>query len=220
MKKSKIKLLTATACLALVGTASAAWVYAGSATESANIGVKVASYASAGEITVAGADNYYLFLDYGSVTFKQKEEGTDLVATHDIGNLTDTGTTYTYTVKLNGILGVSVKFSDSTINNDYVLGSESDYSDFYRISKAITWTSGQAITLPSLEWDTASNALHSDETWGDTIICEHDTSSSETRYKSLIQRLNGTGVDSDWNQNEDVDVGDLITITFTATVNS
>ena len=54
MKNSKIKLLTATACLALVGTASAAWVYSGTATESANIGVKVASYADAGSIDVSG----------------------------------------------------------------------------------------------------------------------------------------------------------------------
>ena len=84
MKKSKIKMLTASACLALIGTASAAWVYAGTATESANIGVKVASYASAGTITVTGADNLYLYLDKGSVSFKQKETGTDLVATHTV----------------------------------------------------------------------------------------------------------------------------------------
>ena len=107
MKKSKIKMLTAAACLALVGTASAAWVYAGTATESANIGVKVAAYASAGKITVEGADNYYLYLDKGSVAFKQKVEGTDLIATHDTSEFDATTTsakttTLTYTITLTG----------------------------------------------------------------------------------------------------------------------
>ncbi len=74
MKKSKIKMLAASACLALIGTASAAWVYAGTATASANIGVKVASYASAGTITVNNADNVRVYLDKDSVSFKLIDE--------------------------------------------------------------------------------------------------------------------------------------------------
>ncbi len=69
MRNSKIKLLTGAACLALVGTASAAWVYAGSATESANIGVKIASYASAGTITLSDTSDIKIVLDKDSVYY-------------------------------------------------------------------------------------------------------------------------------------------------------
>ena len=214
MKNSKIKLLTATACLALVGTASAAWVYSGTATESANIGVKVASYASAGEITVAGADNYYLYLDYGSVTWKQKETGTNLVATHTVpSNLdqTDKSTTLTYTITLKGPLGVLVKFSDENVNN--AAGMDMDSWTSYRTSQDIEWTSGSAITLPTLEWDTDTSG----ETAG-TGNTYDKAYTDETKYKELIAALKGTELDDSWDKNQDIDVGNLVEINFTATV--
>ncbi len=212
MKNSKIKLLTATACLALVGTASAAWVYSGTATESANIGVKVASYASAGDITVTGADNYYLYLDYGSVTWKQKETGTNLVATHNKPSVADdTKTvTYNYTITLKGNLAEVVKFSDTNINNNVTNDSD---NNAIRTSKAITWESGTAITLPALEWETDSDGYVADA--GKT----YDTAyTDEAKYKDLITRLNGTGVGDSWDKNQDIDVGNLVEINFTATV--
>ncbi len=82
MKNTKIKLLTATACLALVGTASAAWVYSGTATESANLGVKVASYASAGSVTVTASDKINVLLDNGTVEFVRDSEADTISATH------------------------------------------------------------------------------------------------------------------------------------------
>ncbi len=217
MKKSKIKMLTAAACLALVGTASAAWVYAGTATESANIGVKVASYASAGKITVTGNDNYYLYLDRGSVKFKQKVEGTNLIATHDTSEFDSTTTsaktpTLTYTITLTGYLSQIVEFTDcdneATSDNDGV---------FTRVSDEYTWESGKAIALPNMNW-----AIHYDTT-GDTTYHGKTYDNMyyvEDNYKSLITKLNGTGVGTDWNKNDEIDVNDqnLITINFKAVV--
>ena len=215
MKKSKIKMLTASACLALVGTASAAWVYAGTATASANIGVKVASYASAGSITVSGNDDVYLYLDKGSVAFKQNE-GTSLIATYagpKDGNGTalalDTGkkVAYTYTVTLKGMLAKYVEFA----KNNTSITTDAD-SVTYRTSTDLTWESGKAITLPSLKWATDSDTSST-----------YDNFTDEASYIQLVETLfqKTLSADSGWNNNEDVDIAadeGFVKIDFKATV--
>ncbi len=212
MKKSKIKMLTASACLALVGTASAAWVYAGTATASANIGVKVASYASAGTITVEGADNYYLYLDKGSVSFRQKDENVNLVATHNVPSSLATGNetvTYTYTVTLKGMLANYVEFTE---NNASTWVDESDEDKpSYRTTTDRTWVSGQAITLPGLKWGTSTD--------GGT----YDSFTDSDGYIGLVSTLFGIDLSADtsWNQNEEIDVAaelGYVKIDFKATV--
>ncbi len=182
MKKSKIKMLTATACLALVGTASAAWVYAGTATASANIGVKVASYASAGEITVKGAENVYVYIDKDEITFKKKDATVDLVATHTApSGLTLDSTKevkLTYQVVINSDLANFVKFGDSVTTIDTT--DSSFATDWTR-----TWTSGSDIfsSLPTLAYksDTAKTNM-----------------ADETKYKATVGMLLGYGSSTDY----------------------
>ncbi len=204
-------MLTAAACLALVGTASAAWVYAGTATESANIGVKVASYASAGEITVTGADNLYLYLDNGSVTWMKKDETVNLVATHTIdSNLSEEGktTTLTYFVILKGELAKLVKFSDENLNQSYTTDDSLSFKTYRMTHEEIAWNSGAPIALPALAWDTDGTSTTYDKAYTD-----------ETKYKELISSLNGTGVGDSWDKNQDIDVGKFVEIRFKAAVN-
>ena len=191
-------MLTAAACLALVGTASAAWVYAGTATASANIGVKVAAYASAGKITVEGADNYYLYLDKGSVAFKQKVEGTDLIATHDTSEFDTTTTsaknvTYTYTVTLKGWLAEWVEFAEN--NSDTWTDYDDEMAPSYRTTTDRTWVSGEAITLPTLKWATDSDS-------GTT----HDDFSDVESYKSIVKNFFDIDLEDDFDQNAEIDV--------------
>ena len=199
MKKSKIKLLTATACLALVGTASAAWVYAGTATASANIGVKVASYASAGEITVNNADNLLVYLDKGSVSFKKVDDTKAFSATYTKPDgFEDKTVTLTYTVTINSPLSTYINFQTA-------YGS----TDGNNITSTVSnWTSDADLfeNLPTLKWGMDDN----NNTYGNFT--------SEEEYKTFIKNLNGTGVSEDWLNTDEVSVGELVTITFTATV--
>ena len=185
MKKSKIKMLTATACLALIGTASAAWVYAGTATESANIGVKVASYASAGEITVTGADNVYVYIDNGSITFMKKDASLDLAATHTApsGLSLDSSkeVKLTYQVVINSGLANLVKFGSSVTTIETTDNSVA--TDWTR-----TWESGSDIfsSLPTLDY--ANNEIN-------------NTLKTENNYKSTVATLLGydpNGTDYSW----------------------
>ena len=209
MKKSKIKMLTASACLALVGTASAAWVYAGTATESANIGVKVASYASAGEINVTGADNVYVYLDKGSVTFKKTDTDTKLAATHTApSGLSFDETQYklklTYQVELSDSLSSLVGFAGTVITESDTNTSATDWSR--------TWTSGDDIfsSLPGLAWK---------NTYSDDMA-------SEDIYKTIVAGLQGYNVQADdytdswYDQNKEWDAAKefFVTITFKAEV--
>ena len=212
MKKSKIKMLTAAACLALVGTASAAWVYAGTATESANIGVKVASYASAGTITVNNADNVYVYLDKDSVTFELKDETKPLTATYDaptgLSLAAGEKVKLTYQVVIGDGLSDFIKF-DSTVED----ATDNDDGDTF------TYSTGW-----SREWATGSNILaYSDFpklTWQDTYA--NDALANETTYKQTIAALTGNS-NSDyswysqsqsWDAKEDIKV----TINFKAEV--
>ena len=143
MKKTKIKMLTTAACLALIGSASAAWVYSGTATASANIGVKVAAYASAGTITISDTSKIKIVLDNGSVYYSVdgvNSETATIDVTYEVPTGVDTTTktaALTYDMNLSGGLGTYIQFTDS---------SSVSLSDQ-------TWVSG-TFTLPKLSWKT------------------------------------------------------------------
>ena len=152
MKKSKIKMLTASACLAIVGTASAAWVYAGTATASANIGVKVASYASAGTITISDTSDIKIVLDKGSVYYL---DGNDKVTATYAAPTDGTGTELTYDTT-NNELGLYYMLTISDGLRDYI-----QFKDTTTVTGASgeiyyagTWESGTPIALPELIWKT------------------------------------------------------------------
>ena len=183
MKKSKIKLLTATACLALVGTASAAWVYAGTATASANIGVKVASYASAGTITVTGNDKISVLLDNGTISYVRDSDTDKLYATYSkpVGFEDDNTKTVTKTfqVYISPALVKYVEFKDYDNAKGYVGG--------WRGYKAQTWEDGEDLfsKLPALVWE--------------DDMCP----TTEDGYKNLINTIKeGTITDSNWDDNQ------------------
>ena len=205
MKNSKIKLLTATACLALVGTASAAWVYSGTATESANIGVKVASYADAGSIDVSGQSNHRVYLDKGSVTYTKEDSTIPFVATYNKpAQFTDSTNTVTltYQVVISKYLANFVKFADdvsSTTASDGSISTDFTYS----------WTSGEEITnLPGLQWiDKYAGTLLEDE----------------SSYRTAVGMITGLGLGLDFDKNKEWDAisninGYNIAINFQAVV--
>ena len=208
MKKSKIKLLTATACLALIGTASAAWVYAGTATASANIGVKVASYADAGTITVSGADNMYVYIDNNSITFEKEDTDTSFAATYNKPiqfASASNNVTLTYQVVISTRLASFVKFAtgvetidttDGTVATDYIY----------------EWKSDEEITnLPGLTFASAAT--------------QAAIEGSETSYKYFVSELTGNSmsdVSSWYDQNKEYTATDKfnITINFKAVVSA
>ena len=216
MKKSKIKLLTATACLALVGTASAAWVYAGTATASANIGVKVASYASAGTITINNADNVYLCLDNGSVSFKKVDSSLPLSATYTAPNglSLDSGkkVEYKFQVSIKASLANYVSFDTTAVDVETPLVGYTEVNTSWEQSSTFdnTWTSNTDMfdKLPTFKWNTIESSTDTVDT----------TLTDEDKYKEFIKALTGTELGSDWNNTEDISAGELVTITFQAEV--
>ena len=154
MKKSKIKLLTATACLALVGTASAAWVYAGTATASANIGVKVASYASAGTITVTGNDKIYILMDKDSVTYVKDSDYTKFSAKHNVPENVDTSgksVSKKFKVTIQPGLADYISFKNSEIES---IITNDDGSTIKSTNVEYDWEDDTDIfdSLPELAW--------------------------------------------------------------------
>ena len=190
MKKRKIKFLTTAACLALIGSASAAWVYSGTATASANIGVKVAAYASAGEITVSGADNVYLSLENGSVALKRKDDTKPFSVSYN--GPTDT-TKYTITREWKAYVSTSLEkyitfpaFGDghdstfgSMVFKDYstLWTEDTDGKDLFEITDG----------LPQFMWSGLS--FEYKDTQGSNL--------SESSYKSMI---GFTGTDAEWEE--------------------
>ena len=208
MKNSKIKLLTATACLALVGTASAAWVYSGTATESANIGVKVASYASAGSITVTGNDKIYILLDKDSVTYVKESDYTTFSAHHNVPSVADgSGKTVTKGFKLTIQPGLAdyIGFKNGEIEH-----TASSDNGTIRYTDEITWEDDVDIfdSLPELGW----------------IADKCPT--TDTKYKDLINSIKAdTITDANWSsvQNNEWNATELnsmwcVTVSFYAYV--
>ena len=214
MKKSKIKMLTAAACLALVGTASAAWVYAGTATASANIGVKVAAYASAGTITVNNADNVRVYLDKDSVTFKLIDETKPFSVKYEKPAGFENSSkkvTLTYVAYIN-----NGKTSDDSTGGlfEYIAWADDveTQSDWSLGTKDIEWAEDQILlsneknNLPGLQWlDTISDL------------------SEKSNYIEMVNALTGQSIGETFDQEQEWDainnVGDyFVNFTFKAVV--
>ena len=184
MKKSKIKLLSVAACLALVGTASAAWAYAGTATQSASIGVKVAAYADAGSITVSDTSNIRVVLDKDSIYFTENSITANYVAPTSISGVTvNEGTNYNITrswyVVISFNLTKYATYSDSTnisgVDDEYVSNGTANKK------KMGTWSDGVAVTLPTLTWQSGMMP------------------DSESSYKNLVNTIApGSITDDNW----------------------
>ncbi len=187
-------MLTAAACLALVGTASAAWVYAGTATASANVGVKVASYADAGTIEVTGDDNLRVYLDKGSVSIIKEDESIPLKATYTKPDGFDEKTvTLTYQVVISKFLANYVTFADGV--NTITTTDGTVATDF-----AYTWKSNEEITidtLPGLAW-TSTYSTYKEGIGGSNLLLVDD-------YRTVINAITGKGIGDtfDWNQEWD-----------------
>ena len=184
MKKSKIKLLSIAACLALVGTASAAWAYAGTATQSASIGVKVAAYADAGSITISDTSNIRVVLDKNSIYFTETSITANYVAPTSVSGVTvNEGTNYTidrsWYVVISFNLTTYATYSDSASTS----GVDDDYDEDGTANKKKmgSWSDGVAVTLPSLTWQSG-------------MMPEN-----ETQYKSLVNKIApGSITDDNW----------------------
>ena len=226
MKKRKIKFLTTAACLALIGSASAAWVYSGTATASANIGVKVASYASAGSITLSGVDKINVLLDKGSVSYVRDSENDTLTAKHNVPKGFESASntvTKQFSVIISPTLANYVTF-DSTYGNavveltedltalgDFTIPKGSIYLTVANDDRFF-WTDDTDLfsKLPTLAWK------------------ENKEPSSENEYKNLINSFKtGTISDSnwdsvknsDWNVTSDLNSDVYVQLLFIAFVN-
>ena len=209
MKKAKIKMLTTAACLALIGSASAAWVYSGTATASANIGVKVAAYASAGEITVSGADNLCVYFDKGSVAIKKIDETIPFKATYTkptgFEDSSDKTIKLSYQTVISSKLATYVSFS-SAINNTNADGS---------VQTGFTgdWVSDTEISLTTVPLSLCYNSSN----------VTSDDLATETTYKEFVAALTGNSTenyDSWYNQSKEWTASEdyYVTINFQAVV--
>ncbi len=224
MKKSKIKMLTAAACLALVGTASAAWVYAGTATESANIGVKVASYASAGSITVSGADKINVLLDKGSITFVRDSSEDTLTATHTVPSEFSGATNEVfkqYSVVISPKLATYVTFNSSygtnitKVESDTTFGSVTiEAGSIYlsdSSSEKFKWKDGVDVfdNLPSLTWASSMEPSVQNDYWN--MINYFKSGTIDADNWDNVQN-------NEWNVTTDLNCSAYVQIIFSAVV--
>ena len=155
MKNSKIKLLSVAACLALVGTASAAWAYGGTATKSEDLGVRLAAYADAGSITVTNTDNVKIVLDNGKVSYSEGNIIANYVQPTSVSGLTFNTSDYTikrtYTFYLSDALSEYITYEDASGDAG---AKDEDIDGDGEMETTITqnWTDNVAVTLPTLVW--------------------------------------------------------------------
>ena len=199
MKKSKIKMLTATACLALVGTATAAWVYAGSTTASANLAVRVASYASAGKITVTGNENIHILIDNGSVTYVKDADYTKFSASHDITGLDTSGKTVEKKFKVTIQPGLAdyIAFKNS---EKEAQATNSDGKTYRYYKDEISWTDNEDIfnSLPELAW-VVDKCPTTDQKYKDLINSVKEGAITDENWNSVQnQEWNATEMNKDW----------------------
>lgn len=211
MKKTKIKMLSIAACLALVGTASAAWVYAGTASASADIGVKVASYADAGTVTVTGNDKIHILLDKDSVTYVKDSEDVELTAKHNVPEQFKSESktiNKKFSVTIPAGLADYIAFADDT--NKYVSYREGDNKPIRHSYAVYEWVDDTDIfdSLPALAWVSGK--------------CP----SGESDYKMLINKIQDNAItDDNWGsvQNKEWNATEMnsewcVTINFYANV--
>ena len=225
MKNTKIKLLTATACLALVGTASAAWVYSGTATESANLGVKVASYASAGSITVTASDKINVLLDNGSVKFVRDSDADTISAKHNVpSEFSSESKTVSkiYMVVISPKLATYVNFDSSYDTTKITVPTEDTSFGGTTIAKGsiclsdgddenFQWTDGVDIfsKLPSLAYASSMSPSSQADYWNMINYFKADTITSDNWDD--VQN-------TEWNVTSDLNSDVYVQIVFAAIV--
>lgn len=140
LKKSNFKILGIAACLAVIGTAAAAWQFNKSATANKDFELSVQGYDTIGSIQITDAgEECTLKLDSSGVEFINGDISADYTGGADaINEVESEAITRTYTIKLSDNLAEYVKFVDTTQAEG-------------------TWTDGEAITLPEMAWVDGKN---------------------------------------------------------------
>ena len=135
MNKKQIKLLGVLGCLALVGSASAAWSFNKNSQSAKTIGLQVEGYATVGSVSIVDNEKAaYLDLDDNSVLLKEAD---DVVATYTASSNQGGKTeTLTWTIELSTNLAKYIA----------VDGVSSG-----------TWTSGSAIKFPDFKYVSGKN---------------------------------------------------------------
>ena len=135
MNKKQIKLLGILGCLALVGSASAAWTFNKNSQSAKTIGLQVEGYATVGSVSIVdGGEAAYLDLDDGKVELK---EANDVKATYTASsNPGDKTPALTWTIELSTNLAKYIE----------VDGEASG-----------TWTSGASFSFPSFKYVDGKN---------------------------------------------------------------
>ena len=112
-------------------------------------------------------------------------------------------------------------FEDKTVTLTYTVTINSPLSTYINFQTAYGSTDGNNITSTVSNWTSDADLFENLPTlkWGmDDNNNTYGNFTSEEEYKTFIKNLNGTGVSEDWLNTDEVSVGELVTITFTATV--
>lgn len=196
MKKSKIKLLSIAACLALVGTASAAWAYGGTATKAEDLGVRLAAFADAGTITVTNESKVKVVLDNNKVSYSEGDIIANYVAPTSIDNLTFNPSDYTITRTWQFYISDALSEYIQLENvSDNVVDVDINDDGVQETVKSGTWEDNVAVTLPELVWQEGKCPSNEDK----------------SAYLALLDKLapeNGASADWDNAQNESYDATD------------
>ena len=145
MNKNKVRLISVIAALAVVGTASAAWVFTKNAESTYTISTTLETYSQVGNITVTDKGNpVALDLDQG--------DGTSNGITWKNATGTDEGISAKYTS--------TATIDESKLTRTWTLTlSEGlleyvDYPSSTASYQNVAWTDDTNITLPQLTWKT------------------------------------------------------------------
>lgn len=166
ISKKGIKILSAAACLAVVGTASAAWQFAKDVTKSDTVKTSIEGYTEVGDITIYDCDKVKLNLDSNlietnngdGISWKNDSGEINFGSASDIkadyveeGDNVDGATTMirTYTITLDDNLFEYVKFSEGSGDTTQ---ADSVVADSNGKSVKGTWVDNEKIKLPKVVW--------------------------------------------------------------------
>ena len=129
MKKTKITLLSALACGAIVAGGFGAWTFSKDASSAETLGVEIATASEAGNVAIDAKGT--LQLDQGSITW----DGFEVKATYTGGE-------------------DSTENTDGTVVRSYTVTLDEALDDYIEIASngSGNWTDGTAITAPTFNW--------------------------------------------------------------------
>ncbi len=129
MKKTKITVLSALACGAIVAGGFAAWTFSGDASSAQTLGVSIATANESGNVAIEAEGT--LQLDQGSITWDSFDVKATYTGGSDSTENTDGTVVRTYTVSLDDALDDYIEISANASGN---------------------WTDGTTITAPTFAW--------------------------------------------------------------------